>query len=296
TDTTRQPVTVRARLKILCTKDGLPETVADLIDRLISKSEYLVRACKEASECGYTIHRIGKNDVDGAVVRTKESARLAREARSKDREIRGKICTSCGMDNHEAADCRLKHHPHANKSAKPFKESFHGLRYFAAGKKQLKYAEDENGDAIAMGTAPPPRLKTDKKKKWAKKGAVMGNYCSVTVGNWIRAKHADCWQDIDSGEELCRRLAMRRGNCLTYRSSPPNLQDNEHVSEMLQFGNEEYGMIGDDSNLFPDKSNPLGIADILASIRMDGTATLQTALRALVTEFADIFSNDIGGG
>ncbi|KAJ1380524.1 hypothetical protein B484DRAFT_440946, partial [Ochromonadaceae sp. CCMP2298] len=73
------------------------------------------------------------------------------------------------MDNHEVADCRLKHHPHANKSAKPFKESFHGLRYVAAGKAQLKYAEDENGDAVAMGTAPPPRVKTDKKTKFQKK-------------------------------------------------------------------------------------------------------------------------------
>ncbi|KAJ1382138.1 hypothetical protein B484DRAFT_484875, partial [Ochromonadaceae sp. CCMP2298] len=183
TDTTRQPVTVRARLKILCTKDGLPETVADLIDRLISKSEYLVRACKEASECGYTIHRIGKSDVDGDVVRTKESARLAREARSKDREIRGKICTSCGMDNHEVADCRLKHHPHANKSAKPFKESFHGLRYVAAGKSQLKYAEDGTETRRLTGAYcdtntihPDTHLQVE---TLLDTGAVMGNYCST---------------------------------------------------------------------------------------------------------------------
>jgi hypothetical protein len=73
-----------------------------------------------------------------------------------------------------------------------------------------------------------------------------------------------------------------------------DVKQTKHVSEMLQFGNEEYGMVGDDSNLFPDKSNPLGIAEILAAIRMDGTDSLQTALRALVTEFADIFSNDVG--
>jgi hypothetical protein len=68
----------------------------------------------------------------------------------------------------------------------------------------------------------------------------------------------------------------------------------KHVSEMLDFGNDEYGMIGDDTNLFPDKSNPLGIAEILAAIHMDGTDSLQTALRALTTEFVDIFSNDVG--
>ncbi|KAJ1403070.1 hypothetical protein B484DRAFT_405222, partial [Ochromonadaceae sp. CCMP2298] len=63
-------------------------------------------------------------------------------------------------------------HPHANKSAKPFKESFHGLRYVAAGKAQLKYAEDENGASIAMGAVIPankPPFKGPKKNKFGKK-------------------------------------------------------------------------------------------------------------------------------
>jgi hypothetical protein len=68
----------------------------------------------------------------------------------------------------------------------------------------------------------------------------------------------------------------------------------KHVSEMLDFGSEEYGMIGDDKNLFTDASNPIDIADILADIRMDGTELFKIALCALVTEYRDIFSNDVG--
>ncbi|KAJ1394924.1 hypothetical protein B484DRAFT_407734 [Ochromonadaceae sp. CCMP2298] len=43
----------------------------------------------------------------------------------------------------------------------------------------------------------------------------------------------------------------------------------KRVSEMLDFGNEEYGIIGDDTNLFPDSSKPLDITEILAAIKMD---------------------------
>jgi hypothetical protein len=72
-----------------------------------------------------------------------------------------------------------------------------------------------------------------------------------------------------------------------------DVQRSKHVSEMLDFGKEEYGMIGEDTNLFPDESTPLTITEIFAAIKIDGTDSLQTAPRALVTEFADIFSNDV---
>jgi hypothetical protein len=68
----------------------------------------------------------------------------------------------------------------------------------------------------------------------------------------------------------------------------------KHVSELLDITKESYGMLGEDSELFPDASTPLTVDDILAAVQIEGPLSLQSAVRGLVTEFADIFSNDVG--
>jgi hypothetical protein len=47
-------------------------------------------------------------------------------------------------------------------------------------------------------------------------------------------------------------------------------------------------------DLFPDASNPLTTDEILAAVQINGPLLLQSAVRALVTEYSDIFSNDVG--
>jgi hypothetical protein len=68
----------------------------------------------------------------------------------------------------------------------------------------------------------------------------------------------------------------------------------KHRSELMEITAESYGMISEDSDLFPDASNPLTTDEILAAVQIDGPQSLQTSVRALVTEFIDIFSNDVG--
>jgi hypothetical protein len=58
----------------------------------------------------------------------------------------------------------------------------------------------------------------------------------------------------------------------------------KHVSELLDIAEESYGMIGADTDLFPDSTAPLEMQDILAAIKIDGPLSLQSAVRALVTE------------
>jgi hypothetical protein len=33
-------------------------------------------------------------------------------------------------------------------------------------------------------------------------GAVMGNYCSRRVGEWVRKHHPQCWERCEEGEEV----------------------------------------------------------------------------------------------
>jgi hypothetical protein len=68
----------------------------------------------------------------------------------------------------------------------------------------------------------------------------------------------------------------------------------KHVSEMLNFEEETYSILGDDAHLFPEASGPLEVKDILSAVQIDGPPLLQSAVRALVTEYRDIFSNDVG--
>jgi hypothetical protein len=66
------------------------------------------------------------------------------------------------------------------------------------------------------------------------------------------------------------------------------------VTEMLDIENEEYGMIGAETDLFPDASKPLSVNEIIGAMQIAGPESLQCAIRALVTEFTDVFSNDVG--
>jgi hypothetical protein len=151
-------------------------------------------------------------------------------------------CPGCGMTNHKLADCRLDGHPHYNKTTNvPWLNGTWGVRYAAAGKTCLKYGMDEKGNKIEMRQSAAPlkkRSDREEKKKFQKKreyhahgaiilasiasvntksnspaphmqlktlldtGAVMGNYCSKAVGDWLRATHPDCWSDVDSGEDV----------------------------------------------------------------------------------------------
>jgi hypothetical protein len=68
----------------------------------------------------------------------------------------------------------------------------------------------------------------------------------------------------------------------------------KHVTEMLDIENEEYGMIGEDTDLFPVASAALSVDQIIGAMQIDGPESLQIALRALLTEYTDIFSNYVG--
>ncbi|KAJ1403761.1 hypothetical protein B484DRAFT_437327, partial [Ochromonadaceae sp. CCMP2298] len=95
-------------------------------------------------------------DAEGDHQRSRDQARITREALSRERDINGKTksCPGCGRGGHTIEDCRIPYHPHYNKSGKPWAQSEHGMRYTAAGVAQLKYGEDEKGNKIAMGEKP----------------------------------------------------------------------------------------------------------------------------------------------
>jgi hypothetical protein len=68
----------------------------------------------------------------------------------------------------------------------------------------------------------------------------------------------------------------------------------KHISELMEVTAEAYGMIGEDSDLFPGAEGPISTKDILSAVQIDGPPSLQTSVQALVTEFSDIFFNDVG--
>ncbi|KAJ1419366.1 hypothetical protein B484DRAFT_400203 [Ochromonadaceae sp. CCMP2298] len=308
--------------------------------RLIADTKFIVSAIQEATECGLAARRIPKVDPAGDRVRTNdEKHRRGETDRQRDpTPADGDPCNACGKVNHKWRDCKLKTHPHVNKTREAWATSEIGRRYAKAGKSELKWGEDENGGPVTMGPAQIPyKSKPDHKggkgdkPKWQQKkdkahsgpgiqvetlldtGAVQGDYCSRAVGDYVRQHCLEDWQAADEEESIALAASGTSTMALVVqqtrdenieagnkhpRGAPflgsVDVRRTKHVSEMLDFGIEEYGMIGDDTNLFPDASNPIDIADILAAIRMDGTESLKNALRALITEFADIFSNDVG--
>ncbi|KAJ1400842.1 hypothetical protein B484DRAFT_405909 [Ochromonadaceae sp. CCMP2298] len=96
---------------------------------------------------------------------------------------------------------------------KSFTESAHGRRYAAAGKSQLKYAEDEKGEPIAMGERPATAVKKEK-KPWGDKKRTVLEMLDLSV-------------DYIIGRPLPARLAMKGEHCLTIRGSPLNLSNSE---------------------------------------------------------------------
>jgi hypothetical protein len=68
----------------------------------------------------------------------------------------------------------------------------------------------------------------------------------------------------------------------------------KHRSELMDITQESYGMIGEDSDLFPNAEGPISTEDILKAARIEGPESLQSAVRELITEYSDIFSNDVG--
>jgi hypothetical protein len=57
----------------------------------------------------------------------------------------------------------------------------------------------------------------------------------------------------------------------------------KYASEMLNIENEEYGMIGEDSHLFPDASVPLRVDEIIGAMQIAGPDSLQDAIRTNLT-------------
>jgi hypothetical protein len=113
-DSVRQPATVRLRLKTLCTKGGPPDTVAELITRLLRQSEKISLAVIEAAECGLATSRIGKQDLQGNLVRAQDA--LLRQREIPPAGAIGKNCNGCGKDNHvrnngSVLTCKLSVHP-----------------------------------------------------------------------------------------------------------------------------------------------------------------------------------------
>jgi hypothetical protein len=64
-DTARQPVLVRQQLKMHCTQVGLPASVDELIQRILTQAERVYIAVQEAKACGLAATRIGKGDAEG---------------------------------------------------------------------------------------------------------------------------------------------------------------------------------------------------------------------------------------
>ncbi|KAJ1408379.1 hypothetical protein B484DRAFT_469106, partial [Ochromonadaceae sp. CCMP2298] len=177
TDTNRLPHLVRSRLKALCTKDGKPDTVAELIERLFTNAEVISQASIESAECGLTYKRIGKQDTEGEHQRAKDAAHKTHQNLSRQRDIQEPEfldpCPGCGMTNHTLAKCRLDGHPHHNKTTNvPWLNGTWGVRYAAAGKTCLKYGMDEKGNKIEMRKFEAPlKIRPDRedKKKFQKK-------------------------------------------------------------------------------------------------------------------------------
>jgi hypothetical protein len=149
-----------------------------------------------------------------------------------------------------------------------------GLRYAAQGKTQVKYRQDEKDNKIVMPGAEILRGTCDvtntltpsaymQVNSLLDAGAVLGNYCSRAVGDWVHQHRPECWRTAGGVEEialategasttslgscfiilkgknsgttypserapqLSYRLRTREDYCLTLRGSLPNLYDSE---------------------------------------------------------------------
>ncbi|KAJ1397475.1 hypothetical protein B484DRAFT_425037 [Ochromonadaceae sp. CCMP2298] len=152
-DTNRQPALVRTRLRELCVKGGKPPDIETLIQRLIANTKFIVSAIQEATECGLAARRIPKVDHAGDRVRVDDDKRRRGEIdRQRDpTPAEGDPGNACGKVNQKWRVCKLKHHPHVNKTREAWAASEVGRRYERAGKSELKWGEDENGGQITMG-------------------------------------------------------------------------------------------------------------------------------------------------
>ncbi|KAJ1402765.1 hypothetical protein B484DRAFT_405301, partial [Ochromonadaceae sp. CCMP2298] len=115
-NTQRQPTLVRARLRALCLQ-GSPQTVAELITKMISASKKINDSYQEAVECGLASNRIPKKDLERNL------------------------------------QCSLTAHPDYNKSEAPWASSRSGIKYAAAGKNRLTFGKDVTGAANGMVNA-----------------------------------------------------------------------------------------------------------------------------------------------
>ncbi|KAJ1423397.1 hypothetical protein B484DRAFT_420652 [Ochromonadaceae sp. CCMP2298] len=212
TDDKRQPHLVRSWLRELCKEDGEPSTVDELIEWLIANATFIVKAVTETAECGLSARRIGKHDLEGNKIRAEDQARIARENLARHRDsipkggaepTNGGPCKGCGMSNHPRATCSLTGHPDYNASG-DWAASKPGKLYAAAKKNRLRFGEDVKGGP--NGQIKTPRTqpgggggKPKGNKTWARKdtGAVMGDYCSKEIGNWVRITHPECWQEVE---------------------------------------------------------------------------------------------------
>ncbi|KAJ1399359.1 hypothetical protein B484DRAFT_471537, partial [Ochromonadaceae sp. CCMP2298] len=232
-DEKRQSPLVRARLKWLCCCDGEPKMVADLITRIIKNAHLIDKYVQEAAECGMG-RRPSKQDQDPETVPRGEQQIKSAEAQARLRaeSVPEGGCTGCGMLKHGLKDCRLTQHPHFNKSSQPWAASSMGQRYAAQSKTQLKYGQDVKDNKIVMPGAAPKKSfdKGAKKQPWQGKrgslrgtcditntltppaymqvnslldtGAVLGNYCSRAVGEWVRQHRPECWRTAEGVEEI----------------------------------------------------------------------------------------------
>ncbi|KAJ1395250.1 hypothetical protein B484DRAFT_407649 [Ochromonadaceae sp. CCMP2298] len=330
-DSDRQPASVRSRLKTRIMFEGKPKDIDEFILRLLTEADVIATANAEMMACGVNYRPIGKvgdritgqqgQQTDNA---GKDKAKAAAAAAKAAGGV-AFVCNGCGGTGHKYKECNKTAHPDFNSSKLAWALSDVGKRLAAAGKTHIGY---DKGD----------------KPKWqTKKGAVLDNYCSEAVGDWVREHHPDCWDaDINtepvdlacigsSAVPLVMHLAIDTRDAADQLSVPilqpakpvggqsrkkapdvglltfipvtshtpgkpflgsVDVRMKKHVSELLDITEESYGMLGEDSELFPDASTPLTVEGILAAVQIEGHPTLQTAVRALVKEFADIFSND----
>ncbi|KAJ1400120.1 hypothetical protein B484DRAFT_471254, partial [Ochromonadaceae sp. CCMP2298] len=186
-DSERQPASVRSRLKTQIMFEGKPKDIDEFILRLLTEADYIAAANAEMTACGVNYRPIdkvgdrstgqqGQHPDNTGKDRAKAAAAAAKAAGGA-----AFVCNGCGGPRHKYKDFPRSEHPDFNSGKLFWALSDSGKCYASAGKTHIR---NDKGD----------------KPKWqAKKGAVLDNYCSETVGDWVQKYHSDCWDaDIDT--------------------------------------------------------------------------------------------------
>ncbi|KAJ1384894.1 hypothetical protein B484DRAFT_426023, partial [Ochromonadaceae sp. CCMP2298] len=194
-DTDAQPVSVRARLRARILFSGKPTDIEDFIMKLLTEANFISEANYEMMACGMNYRPIGKvGDREGG--RNGANTQLPDPNRVKVKLGAAAnttfVCNGCGAAGHKYKLCPHDKHDDFNSGKLPWASSEAGKRLAAAGKTQIPDDKKAGDKAI----------KAKKVKALLDTGAVVGNYCSIAVGEWTRQHFPQCWSDTESTESV----------------------------------------------------------------------------------------------